>query len=284
MNQFRGLLLLFSILVVCEWCWTVEAFLPSTPSLLAPKTSNALFARGSRTSFIFLNPFTTQSKPSPTATATALFQSEQKLSTDSNSSAKTSISDTFAAIKANIENGEFGKRGEIYFVLQLVLVCCILFDTIPIFGEMVEFILGPGFVLIGGSVATVGVVELGVNLTPWPSPPKDGSLVTDGLVFNQIRHPIYAGLIFLMFGLSMWSGSAMRVLLCAILWYFLDFKSELEEDELIRKFGTEYINYKERVTGKFVPSKLTDGIEKATNIMARKDDTAKVEVDEGGFD
>lgn len=209
----------------------------------------------------------------------SMFQSEtedlgqiNKGKSSSTTTTTTSISDIASAITDNLKDGELGSRGEVYFVLQLVLVFCILFGTVPIIGDAISFIFGPGLILLGGSVAAIGAVELGTNLTPWPSPPKDGSLVTDGLVFSELRHPIYAGLLFLMFGLSMWSGSAMRVLLSAALWALLDFKSDLEEKELVEKFGTDYVIYREKVQGKFIPQRLTDAIENLSFALSLGDD------------
>ncbi len=199
--------------------------------------------------------------------------SEQGADTSRNALDKKSVSEVFSALQSNLEDGEVGTRGEIYFILQIALILCILFGTVPFVGNILSFVLGPGFVLLGGSVLTIGVVELGTNLTPWPSPPKDGSLVTDGLVFNEIRHPIYAGLIYLMFGLSMVTGSAMRVLLCVLLWYLLDFKSDLEESELVQKFGSGYIEYRDRVQGKFIPSRLTQGIQNTATKIGQNDKT-----------
>lgn len=209
----------------------------------------------------------------------SMFQSEtedlgqlNKGKSSSTTTTTTSISDIASAITDNLKDGELGSRGEVYFVLQLFLVFCILFGTVPIIGDVISFVFGPGLILLGGSVAAIGAVELGTNLTPWPSPPKDGSLVTDGLVFSELRHPIYAGLIFLMFGLSMWSGSAMRVLLSAALWALLDFKSDLEEKELVEKFGTDYVIYREKVQGKFIPQRLTDAVENLSFALSLGDD------------
>ena len=195
-------------------------------------------------------------------TLTSLHESNQDFeNTESNQDQRSigneSLSDTFNAVRDNLLDGEIGKRGEIYFFMQLGLVFCILFGTVPLFGNLIEIAFGPGLVLIGGSVATIGAVQLGTNLTPWPQPPKDGTLVTDGTIFDQIRHPIYSGLLGLMFGLSIWSGSAIRLLLCVALFYLLDYKSELEEEELIKKFGMDYIDYRESVQGKFIPYGLT---------------------------
>mmetsp|Transcript_3723 Transcript_3723/g.4886 ORF Transcript_3723/g.4886 Transcript_3723/m.4886 type:complete len:291 (-) Transcript_3723:1940-2812(-) len=212
------------------------------------------------------------------STATSLHMSEQtKDQTDP--SKEMSNAQLFNAVRSNLTDGELGSRGEIYFVLQAVLVLCILFGDVPVIGDTLKIILGPGLVLLGGSVAALGVVELGANLSPFPKPPKNSALVTDGLVFSEIRHPIYAGLIYLMVGISMWSGSAMRILLCVGLWYLLDIKSDFEEEELIKKFGSDYIEYRNKVKGKLVPTKFTDVIENAANSFVKKEEKEIVESD-----
>ena len=227
----------------------------------------------------------TKSDSKSTTDVVSMFQSNiagqlNSFKSSGTTTTTTSISDIADGIKGNIQDGELGSRGEIYFILQLLLISCILFGTVPIIGDGLMFIFGPGLALLGGSVAAIGAIELGTNLTPWPVPPKNGSLVTDGLVFSEIRHPIYAGLMFLMFGLSIWSGSAMRVLLSAALWFLLDIKSEIEEKELVERFGTEYVIYKEKVRGKFIPQRLTDTIENIAFAMSVDDDFYGLDMDE----
>jgi len=122
-----------------------------------------------------------------------------------------------------------------------------------------SFLFGPVLLLLGGGVCLLGVGELGSALSPWPVPaPSTGpkGLVTDGLVFQEIRHPIYAGLLCIMFGLSVWTGSAMRLVLTLGLYLLLDIKSEFEEEELCKKFGQEYVQYRADVKGKFVPERV----------------------------
>jgi protein-S-isoprenylcysteine O-methyltransferase Ste14 len=264
MKPSKAFLTLLVLGAVPDWHWTVNAFVPSSSNFsFKPKTKVPNLtgiqtyghSRGTKASTILLRESEKGLDPGP-----------------GSSSDKKSISEVFAALQANISSGELGSRGEIYFILQMALVLCILFGNVPVIGNALFVILGPGSVLVGGTVVTLGVIDLGTNLTPWPKPPKEGSLVTEGLVFNEIRHPIYSGLLFLMFGLSMWSGSAMRVLLCVVLRYLLDFKSDLEEDELIKTFGSDYITYRERVQGKFIPYRLTQGIHNAATMIGGNDE------------
>jgi len=144
-------------------------------------------------------------------------------------------------------------------VLQLGFVLAILIGNVPLLGGLLSFLFGPVLFLLGGWVCLLGVGELGSALSPWPVPSSgggDGGLVTDGLVFTEIRHPIYAGLLCLMFGLSVMTGSAMRLVLTLGLYLLLDIKSDFEEEELCKKFGQEYVQYRADVKGKFLPERV----------------------------
>ena len=74
-----------------------------------------------------------------------------------------------------------------------------------------------------------------------------------------MRHPIYASLLYMMTGLSIWSNSAMRLFLTVGLYFVLDRKADMEERELMndKKFRKQYEVYKDRVKGKFVPERYT---------------------------
>jgi len=166
------------------------------------------------------------------------------------------ISDLLTKIYGNISSGEFGSRGEAYFVGQIALVLCIFYGNIPLVGDVITFIFGPCTCAIGAIVAGLGVKDLGSNLSPFPKVPSDTDLVTDG-IFEEVRHPIYAGLLYLCLGISIWSGSAMRMLLTGALWYLLDKKSDYEEKTLLDRFPS-YDDYMFDVKGKFIPERLME--------------------------
>jgi protein-S-isoprenylcysteine O-methyltransferase Ste14 len=107
--------------------------------------------------------------------------------------------------------------------------------------------------IAGAAAAILGVVDMGSSLSPWPVPTGD-DLVTDG-IYSQMRHPIYAGLLAIMAGFSVVTGSAPRLLLTAALWYLLDLKSDYEEKQLVKEFA-EYSSYREAVPGKFFPQAI----------------------------
>ena len=160
-------------------------------------------------------------------------------------------------IQANTMEGEIGQRGELYTFAQFAILLCILIGGVPVIGDVLLLVLGPGLLLAGSATMVISINDLGDALTPWPVPPQgDSGLKTSGL-YAQVRHPLYAGLLASMAGLSIITGSANRLLLSAVLLYSLSIKSDYEEEELMKKFP-EYSSYKEKVTSKFFPSALTD--------------------------
>jgi protein-S-isoprenylcysteine O-methyltransferase Ste14 len=183
---------------------------------------------------------------------TKLYQTD---SDESETKGSNEISSQIDRWKDNILAGEFGGRGEQYFIAQISIILCIFYGNVPLLGDLLEFILGPCLVLIGTIVAVLGVKDLGQNLSPWPRVSENSSLVTNG-VYSQFRHPIYTGLLTFCIGISVWSGSAMRVLLTVALWFLLEKKSSFEEESLAEKFGKDYLLYKEQVPGKIIPTKL----------------------------
>lgn len=163
------------------------------------------------------------------------------------------------AIKANTMEGEVGQRGEIYSVAQAVIILCILSGGVPFIGDKLTILVGPGLFLLGAAAMVLGVSDLGTALTPWPVPPKgDTGLKTEG-VYALIRHPLYAGVLAAMAGLSIITGSANRLLLTAILFYSLNIKAEYEEEEMTKKYPA-YDSYKEAVPGRFFPAELVNAM------------------------
>eukprot|EP00545_Synedropsis_sp_CCMP1620_P007812 CAMPEP_0119014168 /NCGR_PEP_ID=MMETSP1176-20130426/9394_1 /TAXON_ID=265551 /ORGANISM="Synedropsis recta cf, Strain CCMP1620" /LENGTH=224 /DNA_ID=CAMNT_0006967317 /DNA_START=213 /DNA_END=887 /DNA_ORIENTATION=+ len=162
------------------------------------------------------------------------------------------------AIKSNVFDGDLGNRGEIYAISQLLILGCILGGGIPVIGNAVMILLGPGLLLAGAGVMVVGSSNLGANqLSPWPVPPSGASLQTTGL-YAEMRHPMYAGLLAACAGLSIVSGSATRLLLTAVLFYGLEIKSSYEEEQLLDAFGGDYAMYQSTVTSKFFPESIAN--------------------------
>ncbi|QED37327.1 isoprenylcysteine carboxylmethyltransferase family protein [Antarcticibacterium arcticum] len=104
---------------------------------------------------------------------------------------------------------------------------------------------------LGGlMIIIISLLQLNKNLTIFPSPKKEGELVTSGL-FKYMRHPIYSGILIATFFFALYSQSGYRLvifLLLAILFYY---KSQYEERALIKKFP-QYESYRAG-TGRFFP-------------------------------
>jgi protein-S-isoprenylcysteine O-methyltransferase Ste14 len=171
----------------------------------------------------------------------------------------SSLTDNAEKILANTKEGEFGQRGEVYVAAQFGLLFCILIGGVPFFGDLLKFLLGPELFLIGFAAIFLSATGLGGGLTPFPVPVESSEegLVSDG-IYGQVRHPMYAGLLASCAGFSIFTGSATRLLLTALLIYVLDVKSNFEEDGLIKKYPVEYAAYMKEVEGKFFPQKLLD--------------------------
>ena len=106
--------------------------------------------------------------------------------------------------------------------------------------------------LLGGGILLflAGLGRLGRQLTPFPKPRPDATLVQTG-AYGMVRHPLYGGAILAVLGWSLlhgrWAGLLASVLLAA----FFDQKASREEQWLAGQF-TEYAGYRQRVR-KLIP-------------------------------
>ncbi len=151
-----------------------------------------------------------------------------------------------AKVQKNIQEGELGKRGELYVLAQGALIVSIVLGGIPLVGDPVRVVLGPLFLLAAISFAVLSFVDLGSDsLSPFPKPTEAGTLKTTG-VYSQMRHPMYSSLMSSMLGLALITNSVDRLLLTGCLWYLLEIKSDKEEVFLMDQYGSNYAEYKVR--------------------------------------
>jgi protein-S-isoprenylcysteine O-methyltransferase Ste14 len=145
-----------------------------------------------------------------------------------------------------------GKRGEGWVVLQLLLLALIFVSpkieafTFPLWLRAV----GAAVIIVGGILGTLGVLNLGRNLSPFPKPREGGYLVRTG-VYRLVRHPIYSGVIFGSLGWALLTDTLLGVALAAALFIFFDLKSRREEGWLTEAYP-DYPTYQKRVK-KLVP-------------------------------
>jgi len=145
-----------------------------------------------------------------------------------------------------------GKRGEGWFLLQMVLFAVIFFTpAIAPFRFPIELrVLGGVILLIGGGLGTAGLFSLGSNLSPFPKPIENGRLVTEG-AYRLVRHPIYAGLILGTLGWGLLMATLLGVAFAIVLFIFFDLKSRREEVWLTQKYPG-YAEYQRQVR-KLIP-------------------------------
>lgn len=140
----------------------------------------------------------------------------------------------------------------LYVALQFGII--VLFFTIPgdaLLKHSVFKVSGTLLSVIGLAILCGSLLNLGRNLTPFPTPLQHSVLVTTG-IYQYIRHPIYTAILFLFGGLAMILGSGTRLLLVAVLFVLFDFKAAYEERLLEARYP-DYKKYKS-VTPKFFPS------------------------------
>ena len=175
----------------------------------------------------------------------------------------TTITKNLLIAKDNTMSGELGQRGEIYFLVQLLLVGFVVVGGIPIVGNsLINIVCGPILLLLGVVVGGFSVVDLGSSLSPWPVPPDTGDddgLKADG-IYQYVRHPMYAGLLATCAGFSVITDSVTLLLLSGLLFIVLEYKSTYEEQALTSKYGAKYTQYQKDVTGKFFPNEFIEDL------------------------
>ncbi|MBB5439194.1 protein-S-isoprenylcysteine O-methyltransferase Ste14 [Pedobacter sp. AK017] len=140
----------------------------------------------------------------------------------------------------------------IYVAAQLCLL--VAFILVPplieigIAGSYRKLALIPA--IAGVLISLVAILQLKSNLTPFPSPSQNGTLIQTGL-YKYARHPIYTGIIVFIFSYSLFSDSLSRLTISIVLLLLFYFKSRYEEGLLTQRFA-EYSAYKIR-TGRFFP-------------------------------
>ena len=112
-------------------------------------------------------------------------------------------------------------------------------------------VLLSGLITIGGlGVVIMAASHLGTALTPTPEPRPTATLRTDGF-YRFVRHPIYSGVLIIVVGLVLRSGSLITLLVGAVTVAFFNVKAAWEE----RRLSAQYPDYADyaAITPRFVP-------------------------------
>jgi protein-S-isoprenylcysteine O-methyltransferase Ste14 len=112
-----------------------------------------------------------------------------------------------------------------------------------------------GALLATGGIGIVlfALIQLKTNLTAFPTPKANGTLIQVGL-YKYMRHPIYGGIILSTIGIGLLTGSLWQLSIGMILWILFYFKSSYEE-RLLSNTYVDYSNYK-LTTSRFFPFRL----------------------------
>lgn len=145
-----------------------------------------------------------------------------------------------------------------YLFVGIQLLLFVLY-TVPIIQIQVNVphwleTLGLAITVMGMILIGWAFLSLSTSLSPFPTPKNNNELKTDGL-FKWVRHPIYSGLILFFGGYAMAGGSIHKSTITILLYILFYYKSIYEEQLLINRYDSKYINYIKK-TGRFFPKFL----------------------------
>lgn len=117
-------------------------------------------------------------------------------------------------------------------------------------GGNVHVLWGLVLLMAGGVCGVAGARHLGRNLTPFPRPIPDSTLIQTG-IYGLMRHPLYVAVFCGCAGWSLLMGSWPALVLSLVLGFYFDRKARREEKWLSERFP-EYSTYRKRVK-RFIP-------------------------------
>ena len=133
-----------------------------------------------------------------------------------------------------------------FFIIILHFIQIEFIPKIEIMQVNYGFIsLGYLIIIIASILMLKAIKDLGSNISPFPRPTANGSLITTG-IYRFIRHPMYYSLILISFGLFIIKLTFYHLCLTFCLALIIKFKIILEEHYLNNRFKN-YFNYKDRV-------------------------------------
>lgn len=140
----------------------------------------------------------------------------------------------------------------LFVLLQFALFVAFAFEvgSMRIYFPEILFWLGVVMLVLGALITLIAVLQLNVNLSPFPSPLPGSKLIANG-VYKFIRHPIYTGIMMAFFGFAIIADSGYKLAITLTLSLLFYFKTIYEEKRLMEMFP-DYSEYKQR-SGRFFP-------------------------------
>ena len=138
-------------------------------------------------------------------------------------------------------------KGEWYLFSQISLILLHLIPPYPKI-EQIAYPINTLCIIIGLTILIQGLIivikafiDIGENLTPLPYPKNESVLVINNS-YQNVRHPMYKGLLFISLGICISSLSLIHLCMLILLAYILKIKALKEEERLKIKFP-EYKKY-----------------------------------------
>ncbi len=149
----------------------------------------------------------------------------------------------------------FTARGGWWVIAQAVLGLAVIGAAVFLGGtiEAGRWLVwaGIGLVLFGAALTVLGLLHLGVSLTPYPEPLELGNLVHGG-IYRFVRHPVYGGISLGMVGLALFQLSWVGLAAALGTSFFFWLKAGFEERRLLTKYPG-YRDYQARTRARLVP-------------------------------
>lgn len=145
-----------------------------------------------------------------------------------------------------------------FFIPAGILMVNGIVRSIWVLGEPLDFlplrlVLGLYAFSMGILLEMKGIHALGADRAAFVYTvfPEKGTQVESAL-YQFLRHPLYAAMTHMSFGLALFAGTWEGLLCSLIFGLKLLVWSKIEEKELVERFGEGYLNYRKRVPA-FVP-------------------------------
>lgn len=144
------------------------------------------------------------------------------------------------------------RKDFLYVGIQLLLFICFVFRFPNLETDLPFWLQMSGFLMatIGFIISILSVIQLGANLSIFPSPKSGINLIEKG-VYSYFRHPIYTGIILSTAGYGLYSENSLRLIISISLLVLFYFKAQYEETRL-KKIFPNYSQYQKK-TWMFFP-------------------------------